>query len=231
MKVKKDRFARTAPEHGGGGTPPTPPPNPAPAPTPPASAPRTFSQDEVTAIATREAKAAETAAQTKLLQSLGFESAEAAQAAVAAAKAAEEAGKTQLQRDQEAAAAARTAADAEKAEAARERFEAKVERAFAKAGVAIDDEPKLARLRRMVTLDPSADAAAITAEIDTLKTDFPALFAKTTEDPPGSPGSDPKGKPPATPPGGKSKMELGRERAKARTGASSGGGYLKPPGT
>lgn len=212
--------------------PPGGPPAPAPADPPPANPPRTFTQDEVNAIATREATAAQRTAQQALLQSLGVTDADALKALVDAQRAAEEAGKTQLQRDQEAATAAKTAADAERAEAAKERFEARVERAFAKAGVGVEDEAKLARLRRMVTLDTSADAAAITAEIATLKTDFPALFTTTAEGtPPPAPGSDPGGRPPNTPPGSKTAIERGRERAKARSGGNpAGGGYLKPPG-
>lgn len=231
MRNRPVRFGRTAPEGGGGGNnPPVPPVVVVPPVDNPAPAPRTFTQDEVNAIATRESTAAQRTAQQQLLQQLGFESAEAAQAAIAAAKAAEEAGKTDLQRQQEATAAAKAAADADRAAAATERFEARVERAFAQAGIPVEDEAKLGRLRRMVTLDNSADAAAIKAEIETLKTEFPGLFGVPgiVEVPP-APGSDPKGGPPPTPPGSKSKMELGRERAKSRSGASAGG-YLTPPG-
>lgn len=208
--------------------PGTPPPN---APTPPA--PRTFSQDEVNAIATREAQAAERTAQQKLLQTIGVDTPEALKALVDAQRAADEAGKSQLQRDQEAAQAARAAADAEKASAATERFEARVERAFASVGVLSDGTPegdaKIARIRRMITVDATADYAAVQADVAAIRTDFPALFSPTEGTPPPAPGSDPKGRPPVTPPGSKSAMERGRERAKAETG-SAHGGYMTPPG-
>lgn len=212
-----------------GGAPDDPPPSDPPADPPKVDLPKSFTQAEVNAIATREAQAAERTAQTKLLQSLGFDTPEAAKAAVDAARAAEDAGKTEVQRQQEAAAAAKTAADNDRQAAASERFEAKLERNFAKAGVDVDS-PSFARIRRMVTLDTSADAAAIQAEIDTIKTDFPALFGTAGGTPPPAPGSDPHGRPPATPPGSKTAMERGRERAKATSPANAGGGYLKPPG-
>ena len=201
--------------------------------TPPAPAPRTFTQDEVNAIATRESAAAQRTAQQQLLQSLGVPDADALKALVDAQRAAEEAGKTELQKQQDAAAKAAADAAADRQAAAAERFEARVEREFAKAGIAVDDEAKIGRLRRMITLDTSADAAAIKAEIATLKTDFPALFgAPTAGDIPAAPGSDPAGKPPPTPPGSKSALERGRERAKARAGGgNAGGGYLTPPGS
>lgn len=219
--------------------PPAPPAPPAEPPAPPATppAPRTFSQDEVTAIATRESQAAERSAQQKLLQELGVDSSDALKALVAAQRQADEAGKTELQRQQEAAANARREADAEKVSAAAERFEARVERAFASVGAVSDGTPegdaKLARIRRMITVDPTADYAAVRADVDAIRTDFPTLFGGTTADgAPPAPPSDPKGKPPATPPGSKTAMERGAERAKARfTGSSdAAGGYIKPPG-
>lgn len=222
--------------------PPSPPPPPAPEspppnpPTPPPAPPRTFSQDEVNAIATREAQAAERTAQQKLFQSLGLENADQLKELVERQRKADDAGKSELQKQQDAATAERKAAEAEKVAAAVERFDARVERAFASVGAVSDGTPesdaRLSRIRRMITVDQTADYAAVKADVDAIRTEFPALFGEPGgTPPPGSPPSDPKGKPPPTPPGSKSALQRGLDRGKAAFTGPTGGGYIEPAGT
>lgn len=222
-------------------TPPAPTP-PAPAPAPPATPPappvedRSFTQDQLTGIVTRETAQARAAAQTALLQELGFDSADAAKAALQAAEAARQAQLSEAQRAQEAAATAAATAQQANATAQALGQQYQVDLALLRVGVIPDGTPegdkKIAGIRRLVNVPAGADAAAITAAVEQAKTLYPALF--TTGTPPvppqpPAPGSDPKGRPPA-PVVGDSAYERGMQRAQSRGTAGADGPKIVPVG-
>lgn len=177
----------------GGGTPPVPTP---PA-TPPAE-PKTFDQDAVTAIATREhdrgSREGKRQAEEALLQRLGVTSLEDVDNLAALAKAAkdaDDANKTQAQRDAEAAKADRAAAAAALAEAKNERHAASLERALTSAGM--DAATQKYVTVPGVTVDSTPDE--VTAAIAAMKEAQPALFGGGTPTPTPPAGGDPR--PPA----------------------------------
>lgn len=133
---------------------------------------------------------------------------EEAKSLIASVRAAEDAQKSEAQRALEAANQAKAEAEQARSEAAVERVAAKVERRLLAAGV---PDTALARAARMVTVAPDADDDAIAAEIDTLKSEVPALFAPAGHTPP-PPGVDPSKQPRHKAP--KSGIEAGRERAR-----------------
>lgn len=174
------------------------PPEPAP-PTPSAPAPgdsdKKFTQDDLTRIATREKQEGRTAAQNELLKSLGVETLDQAKDALKRQRDAEQSTLTQAQKDADKAAKDASEAAGVKAEALRERLMARVERALVRAGVAdgtLDDVAKL------VTVADDADADAILAAVEALKTRIPALFGPAPPEPgkgppkPSDPGSGPR---------------------------------------
>ena len=188
-------------------------PNPAGAPgTPPAPvppAPRTFTQDEVTGMMTREKADGRTAATREITEKLGGMSIEDAAALIEAARKADEANQTQAQRDAAAAATAKADADRLKAEAAADRHAARVERLLTGA---VDVEVAA----RALNVPVGADDATIKAAIDELKTKVPGLFGAA----PAAPHTDPS-RPPANPPAAKTAQERADAVAAAR-------GYRKP---
>lgn len=169
------------------------------------NAPKTFTQEQVDAIASRARAEAKRSAANDLATELGCTVAEA-KAKIEAAAAADDAVKTEAQRALDAANTAKAEAEAQQAAAKAERLAARVERKLTAAGV---PEATLARAARLIDVDPDADDDAIAAEVDTLRTEVPALF--TTGD-----GATP---PPGIPPakqrkqtGGKTPQERARER-------------------
>ncbi len=183
---------------------------------------KTFSQDDVTAAATRAAREAERKTRQRveadLAEQLGC-TIDEAKAKLAAAEKADADKKTAADLALEAANTAKAEAAAEKAAAAKERLAAKVERKLVAAGVGqgIEDDPDgkksaaaLARAARMVDLTPDADDDAIAAEIDALRAEIPALFTST-----GSGETPPPGVPPAKQKkgaGGKTPAERAKDR-------------------
>lgn len=184
---------------------------------------KTFSQDDVTAAATRAAREAERKTRQRveadLAEQLGC-SVDEAKAKLAAAEKAEADKKSAADLALEAAETAKAEAAAEKAAAAKERLAAKVERRLVAAGVGqgIEDDADgkksaaaLARAVRMLDLTPDADDDAIAAEIDALRDEVPALFTTST----GSGETPPPGVPPAKPKkgaGGKTPAERAKDR-------------------
>lgn len=185
-------------------------PNPegTPGSTPPA--PRTFTQDEVTAMMTREKADGRSAATREIADKLGM-SIDDATSLLAAAKAADDANKTQAQRDAAAAADAKAEAEKAKADALADRHAARVERLLGSAGAA-----NVTVAARAIDVAVGADDATVTAAIDKLKTDAPGLFSAA----PTAPHTDPS-KPPATPPAKGTAAELAAAIAASR-------GYTKP---
>lgn len=169
---------------------------------------QSFTQADIDKASKAAAAQATKAANEALVAKLGGTVDDAA-SVIAAVKAAEEATKTETQRALDAATAAKTQADQVLAEAAVERLAVKVERKLLAAGV---PEASLARATRLVTVEVDADDAAITAEVDTLKTELPALFAGTVTPAPAA-GTKPVTPPAATGLTGKSIKEIGVEAA------------------
>ena len=159
---------------------------------PPAETPRVFTQDDVTAIATREKAQGHRAAMQEVSEKLGMTIEEATKL-VADHKAAEDAQKSEAQKDREAAATERAEAATLKSEAARELHVARVTSALIAAGVDAKTIPVI-----NLAVPVGADAAAITVAIDALKVTAPGLFgvapARQDTTPPAPPGSPAAGK-------------------------------------
>lgn len=179
--------------------------------TSPAETPRVFTQDDVTAIATREKAQGHRAAMQEVSEKFGMTIEEATKL-VADHKAAEDAQKSEAQKDREAAAADRADAAQIKAAAAQELHAAKVTSALIAAGVDAKTIPVI-----NLAVPVGADAAAITVAIDALKVTAPGLFtaapARQDTTPPAPPG---------TPAAGKSAAEEAAAVALER-------GWTKPP--
>lgn len=190
-----------------------------------------FTQDDVTAAATRAAaeagRKARRDADTELAASLGC-TVDEAKAILEAHRTADEATKSEAQKERDAAAADRAAAAKERADLAADRLAAKVERKLIAAGVGQglkdDDDGKkaeaaLKRARRLLELTPDADDDTIAAEIAAAKAEVPSLFSPTTGDTTETTTTVQRtGDRPARPGGGapKTMAELGRAAAEAR---------------
>ena len=158
---------------------------------------KTFTQDDVTALAAAERdqgkRAGKAAAQDEInaaIKAAGLPEGTDLSAVLEAAKratAADEAAKTQAQRELDAAAKAKADAEAYLAQAAATVHAAKVERALAGA-------VNVTVAARALDVPVGADDDAIKAAVDKLKADVPGLFSTTAAAP--TPGSDP-GNPPA----------------------------------
>lgn len=186
------------------------------APAAPAAGEKTLTQREVSAIAAREKSEGKKAAETAIAEQLGVSITEAA-AIIKKAKDADEAVKSDAQKDRDAAAKEKQEAEAEKLSAKNEVHQARLERAFAKEGIDLDDDKKKeanSRLLRLVTVEAGADYAAVLAEVQQIKNDFPGLFTETSGGG-GAPSGDPKGTPPKPNPG-EDKYAAGAKRAQAR---------------
>ena len=170
---------------------------------------KTFTQDDVTALAAAERdqgkRAGKAAAQDEInaaIKAAGLPDGTDLSAVLEAAKratAADEAAKTQAQRDADAAAKAKADAEQLLATAAKTLHDAKVERALAGAVNA-------AIAARALDVAVGADDDAIKAAVDNLKADVPGLFSTTAP----APGSDP-----GNPPAAKDTRLSAREEAKA----------------
>ena len=179
-------------------------PNPDGTPgAPPAGPPavKTFTQDEVTAIATREKDQGRVLALREATEKLGGLTIEDAAKLAEAARAADEANKTEAQRELAAAQADKAAAAKEKADAAADRHAARLERLLGKAG-AVDVEIAA----RALDIALGADEAAVTAAIEAFKTKVPGMFATGTTPPNTDPGHQP-------PPGGGAKSTVTEQAA------------------
>ena len=176
----------------------------------PGAAPKTFTQDDVTALAASERdqgkRAGKAAAQDEInaaIKAAGLPDGTDLSAVLEAAKratAADEAAKTQAQRELDAAAKAKADAEALLATAAATVHAAKVERALTGAvnvGIAA----------RALDVVVGADDDAIKAAVDKLKADVPGLFSTAAAP---TPGSDP-----GNPPAAKDTRLSAREEAKA----------------
>jgi hypothetical protein len=142
-------------------------------------APKTFSQEDMNATVARAESAAKTKAQADLAAALGV-SVEEAKQIIADRKATDDAKKSEAERAAEAAKTAQTEAENLRREAATERHHARLERALSKAGLDVDNAPMLRAGLAALDVPTDADADAVKAAVDKLKTDAPALFGATT---------------------------------------------------
>lgn len=180
--------------------------------------PKSFTQAEVTAIAAREKDEGRRSAEASLAKELGVTVAEAKEI-LKQHKSAEDAKKTEADKAREAAEAEKTAAAKEKSEAAKEIFETRLERAFLKEGLALDDA-KVARVRRMASVEAGASYEDILKDVQSIKSEFPELFGTEGAGTPKAPSGDPKGSPPKPKPG-EDKFASGADRA-AKYGKPAG---------
>jgi len=184
---------------GGEGPDPDPkdPPKPDPKPDP-TNDPKdkTFSQDDVTRIATREKEEGRRSALKDLMEQLGITDVEEAKTLLANARAAEEAKKTEAEKQAAEMQKATKAAEKAAADAQRERLTARIERHLVRAGISVEDDAKLTRLTRLVDVDNDADDDKVKDAVEQLKKDMPEVFGET------KPGNKPDPKPPRSSPGG-----------------------------
>ncbi|WP_256789828.1 hypothetical protein [Frankia sp. AvcI1] len=188
------------------------------------AAERTFSQADLDRIGAREKAQGRKAAAAELAEALGM-SVDDAKRIIGEHQARAHADKTEVQRAAEARQAAELAAATAQAEAAQVRHGAAVERALLLAGVALPEDgadEALAGVARLVTAEPGADAAAITAAVTALKGRFPGLFAKPVTGAGGASG-DPGPGPRGQNSGGKSGLAAGLARAEAAAKARPSG--------
>lgn len=162
---------------GTGGAPAGGPPAPA---APAAPAPRTFTQDELNAIAAREKDSGKGAGRkerdTELATQLGVP-VEQLDAKLTEMREAADATKSDAVKAREAADREKAAAEAEKSSAASERHALRVERALLRAGVPADDADLLSDVVTLVRVDAAADDKALADAIEAVKGRHPAVFA------------------------------------------------------
>jgi 8-oxo-dGTP pyrophosphatase MutT (NUDIX family) len=196
----------------------------------PADEPKTFTQDDLTRVAAREKQQGKEAAQRELAEQLGVPLDEA-KAIIQAARDAEAAKQTEAEKARAAADKERTDAAAEKQTAKQEVHTARLERAFLKQGVDLDElgEDKTKRLLGLVTVETGASYEDVLADVAQIKRDFPGLFgdADGAKGRRKAPGGDPAGNPPK-PTGGEDKFAAGAEKAKLmyQQSAAEGNGLL-----
>lgn len=188
---------------GGQGNPTPTPPAPAPAPEPPKPAPpaaRTFTQEEVEALAAKEKAQGKRSAAKEFAEKHGFGSIEDAETFIAAARQAQDdALSAQEKRDKELAAREARAEEREKAAETRERA-ANRRAVLVGLGATGDDLEDAAALLRVAD---DADDTAVSEAAEKLKARRPELFGVTpSPDPtaktmPPAPGGAPAGGPPA----------------------------------
>jgi DNA-binding transcriptional MerR regulator len=223
-------------------TPPAPgtPPAPAAPPAPPAPAggqpapaaggdagtAATYSQADVDRQTGRARTEATKEAERKVAETLGVPI-EKAKQIIADSQAAEAASKTEAQRLLDEATTKDAQAAQDRADAAREKFEAKLERRLAAAGVAkgIDDEAQAAAVMARAVyvtardLPADADDQAITDEITKIRTEVPGLFdaqaPATAGGQPAPPSGATGGRPPAGGQQPATGLDAGKERAEA----------------
>lgn len=177
---------------------------------------RTFSQDELDRIVSREKDQAKRSVAKQLQEQLGV-SIEEARTILDEARKRSDAEKTETQREREAAQREKEEAQRERAEAARERHVTRVERGLLKAGV---PDEALERVARMVDVEVGADNESLSDAISSLKEELPLLFeSKPADERKQPPSSDPKGKPKQPAPDDDA-LSQGAERAKKRYGSA-----------
>lgn len=179
---------------------------------------KTFTQEEVNRIATKEARDAERKAQERLSQDLGLPL-EEVKKILADRKTAEEGKLTEAEKAVREAAQAKAEAEADRAAAAKERHDARIERFLGQAGVQGD----LSKATRLLDVKIGADEAEIGEAVEVLKKEIPGLFAESSPQP--KPMGTPSGvggtKPPASKAQGAPSVDRGKNLFAERHPAKS----------
>jgi hypothetical protein len=181
-------------------------------PAPPATVTTTFSQDDVSRVASTEHAKGSREGRKALLEELGFDKFDDLKTLVSTHKEAQRAAMTEAERLKAEAADAKAAADAERTALASERHTLNVERALQAAGAQGD----ISRLVRLVDVEVGSDAAAVQAAVESIKADatFAALFRPATA--PLASSEPTGGGAPSRPTHSPDALTRGEERAKAR---------------
>lgn len=215
-----NRFSdgRLLPVVRGGDGPNDPPADPPPPNDPPADppAPKTFTQEQVTAMLAAEKAQGQRAAERTMLEGLGVTDAAEAKRILDAHREAERQRLSDTERAQQDAQNAKAQADADRAAAAAERKAAAIERQLVRAGLQLPEdasaaETALAKAVRLVELDGEATPDAVKAAVNETKAQFAALFTPAAGN--GTTGGDPKGRGTRSN-GAPTGVEAGRERAR-----------------
>lgn len=183
-----------------------------------AAPPRTFTQDEVNRMLAAEKDQGRRAGKKDVLEKLGVDSVDAAEAAVRAAAEARDANKTAEERARAAAEEDRRAAAEDRAAAQRERVTAHRLAALTRAKCASPEDG----VKLLGDLAPDATDDETAAAIASLKERLPALFTAEETTGAGDPGRPPSpsgnGAPNPPPPGTAPRQwgAAGRAAAKAR---------------
>jgi len=179
---------------------------------------KSFTQDDLNRVGTKERRQGKAAGQRELLESLGVESAEDLHAIVEARREQEEADKSELTRAQEGAAKAEANASAAFREAEAARHEANVMMALLQAGSGTEH---VMDLIPMVKANVGANTEELGEAITAMKEKFPALFEQSggTDQADGDTGGNPDsetGKGPKKKTTGQSPQDRARERLRQR---------------
>ncbi len=150
---------------------------------------KTFTQEELDAVAGKARTEGRTAAEKELLKSLGIDSVEAAQAALKAHRDAEEASKTELQRAQDEAARLTAEVEAVKAQATTAVALSRLEGALRDAGV---NPARIPAALRLVELDKlkveGTEVTGLLEAVESVKATSPEWFGARGTPPPDASG-------------------------------------------
>lgn len=220
-------------------TPPAPVPAPAPAPAPvdpPKPGPptqRTFTQEEVEALAAKEKAQGKRSAAKEFAEKHGFTTIEDAEAFIAAARQAQEAALSEQEKQAREFAEKQRKFEADQAAFAASQRALNLEKALTRLGALdlTDDQgnevPNLqdamALLERELREAPDADEAAITEAAGRIKKRRPEFFGSPAATPapqtlPPAPSGAPAGGPPRTPAAGKDAIKTAARERAARMG-------------
>lgn len=176
-------------------TPPVPTP-PVTPPAPPANEQPRFSQADLDRMLQRERETAGRQASRTFLERTGFQSMEQAEEALKAAETARQAALTEQQRATEAAQAAQRQAEERQAQAATSALQSAVQFQLVAQGMPAlgpdgKTNPRLAMAARLVDVQAGADAAAVAAAVEQVRTSEPAWFLPAQATPSVNPGRAP----------------------------------------
>lgn len=175
---------------------------------------KTYDQDAVTAMMTREKDQGRRSREREILEALGFPSLDEAKQWTAQRREEDVAKLSDAERAQREAEAAAQRATELQQQAAADRLAARIERTLIRSGV---PDTALGRVTRLISVAPDADDEAVTSAVDELKAEMPTLFGAPPAVGPPAPSGGPSGTPPRPTPSGDA-YQRGRERAQALLG-------------
>lgn len=148
-------------------------------PDTPEQKPKTFTQEDLNRVASREKKEGRAGAKREILEELGVDDLEAAKEAIAAKTQREEEQRTETEKALAKAAEAEAKAAKKEAELEQRLHDSTVKDALLEAGV---DRKNVSRIVSMVTVEVGADEEAITEAVEELREDLPNLFTEQESD-------------------------------------------------